>query len=308
MKRELMIGAIAGNVIGSVHAFTLKKSAGFPLIDPRCRYTSDTVLTVATAWAILTHTPYGMAYHAFGRRYPDAGYGLSVIKWLKSEGWATDGAPSVVEWLLSGTPYGMTCHASGRQHPDAGYDPSIIERRLLSERPRPHGSCDNGSAMRVSPVGWAFDTRREVLREAKGSAAVTHNHAEGIKGAQATALAVFLARSGASKEEIRDELMQRFSLDLRRSIDQIRDGHRCDTSCEGSVPEGIIAFLDSTDFEDAIRLAVSLGGDADTQAAIAGGIAHAFYRRVPASIAVAVRSRLPAEFIEIIDQFDDRFL
>jgi ADP-ribosylglycohydrolase len=255
-----VIGAIAGNVIGSVHEFTLKKSASFPLIDPRCRYTSDTVLTVATAWAILTDTPYGMAYYAFGRRYPDAEYDPSFLKWL--------------------------------------HDP----------RPRPYNGWNNGSAMRVSPVGWAFDTRREVLREAERSAAVTHNHADGVEGARATALAVFLARSGASKEEIRDELMRHVSYDLRRSIDEIRDGYQCDVSCPGSVPEGIIAFLDSTDFEDAIRLAVSLGGDADTQAAIAGGIAHAFYRRVPALIAVAVRSRLPAEFIDIIDRFDDRFL
>jgi ADP-ribosylglycohydrolase len=255
-----MIGAIAGNVIGSVHEFTLKKSAGFPLIDPRCRYTSDTVLTVATAWAILTDTPYGMAYHAFGRRYSDAEYDSRFLKWL--------------------------------------HDP----------RPRPYNGRNNGSAMRVSPVGWAFHTRDDVLREAGRSAAFTHDHPEGIKGAQATALAVFLARGGASKEDIRDELREVSGYDLNRSIDEIRDGYQCDISCQGSVPEGIIAFLDSTDFEDAIRLAVSLGGDADTQAAIAGGIAHAFYRRVPASIAVAVRSRLPAEFIDIIDQFDDRFL
>jgi ADP-ribosylglycohydrolase len=258
--RSHVLGAIAGNVIGSVHEFTLKKSASFLLINPRCRFTSDTVLTVATAWAILTDTPYGMAYHMFGRRYPSAEYGPLFLKWL---------------------------HTS---------------------RPRPYNSWSNGSAMRVSPVGWAFHTREDVLREAERSAAFTHDHPEGIKGAQATALAVFLARTGVSKEEIRDELVERFSYDLRRSIDQIRDGYQCDVSCQGSVPEGIIAFLDSTDFEDAIRLAVSLGGDADTQAAIAGGIAHAFYRHVPALIAVKVRNLLPPEFIDIIDRFDDRFL
>ncbi|HVG45804.1 MAG TPA: ADP-ribosylglycohydrolase family protein [Longimicrobium sp.] len=255
-----MIGAIAGDVIGSVHEHSRKKSANFLLFDGRCRFTDDTVLTVATAWAILTDTPYGMAYHAFGRRYPFAGYGASFLEWL------------------------------------------------ASPRPRPYHSWGNGSAMRVSPVGWAFDSREAVLREAERSAAVTHDHPEGIKGAQATALAVFLARSGAGKEEIRGELVWRFAYDLNRTVEQIRDGYEWDVSCQGSVPEAIVAFLDSTDFEDAIRLAVSLGGDADTQAAIAGGIAHAFYRHVPASIAVAVRGRLPAEFIDVIDQFDDRFV
>jgi ADP-ribosylglycohydrolase len=255
-----VIGAIAGDVIGSVHEYEEGTSATFALFNPRCRFTDQTVLTVATAWAILTDTPYGMAYHAFGRRYPNAGYSLAFIEWLKSE------------------------------------------------RPRPYGSCGNGSAMRVSPVGWAFHTREDVLREAEQSAAFTHDHPEGIEGAQATALAVFLARTGRSKEEIRDELVERFSYDLRRSIDQIRDGYKWDVSCQGSVPEAIVTFLDSTDFEDAIRLAVSLGGDTGTQAAIAGGIAQAFYRRVPALIAVKVRNRLPAEFIDVIDQFDDRFV
>ena len=255
-----MIGAIAGNVIGSVHRYLGTKTATFPLFDPRCHFTDDTVLTVATAWAILTDIPYGMAYHMFGRRYPFARYGESFAGWLKSP------------------------------------------------RPRPYGSWSNGSAMRVSPVGWAFHTREDVLREAQRSAAFTHDHPEGIKGAQATALAVFLARSGASKEDIRDELSELFDYDLRRNIDQIRDGYQWDMSCRGSVPEAIIAFLDATYFEDAIRLAVSLGGDADTQAAIAGGIAQAFYRRVPALIAVKVRNRLPAEFIDVIDQFDDRFM
>lgn len=255
-----MIGAIAGNVIGSVHPYLRTKTATFPLFDPRCHFTDDTVLTVATAWAILTDTPYGMAYYSFGRRYPYARYGLSFTEWLQSP------------------------------------------------RPRPYGSWGNGSAMRVSPIGWAFHTREEVLREAERSAAFTHDHPEGIKGAQATALAVFLARCGASKEDIRDELSELFDYDLRRNIDQIRDGYQWDMSCQGSVPEAIIAFLDAPYFEDAIRLAVSLGGDADTQATIAGGIAEAFYRQVPALIAVKVRNLLPAEFIDIIDQFDDRFV
>jgi ADP-ribosylglycohydrolase len=161
--------------------------------------------------------------------------------------------------------------------------------------------------MRVAPVGWAFDSIDDVLREAEHSAAATHNHPEGIKGAQATALAVFLGWSGASKEEIRDDVAERFGYDLDRHIDGIRSTYQWSVSCQGSVPEAIVAFLDSKDVEDAIRLAISLGGDADTLAAIAGGIAHAFYRHVPDSIVAEVRERLPAEFLQVVDEFESRF-
>ena len=157
--------------------------------------------------------------------------------------------------------------------------------------------------MRVAPVGFAFRSEDEVLREAERSAAVTHDHAEGIKGAQATALAVFLARSGASKEDIRQDLMRRFGYDLSRSVAEIRPGYQWDVSCQYSVPEAIIAFLDSTDFEDAIRLAVSLGGDADTQAAIAGGIAEGFYGRLPEGIVGRTLELLPPEFVGVIEEF-----
>ena len=157
-----MIGVIAGDVIGSVHEHSLTKSMDFPLFDPLCRFTDDTVLTVATAYAILTGSSYEMAYRDFGRRHPDAGYGGTFYQWL------------------------------------------------LSSEPRPYNSWGNGSAMRVAPVGFAFGSVDEVLRQAEQSAAVTHSHLEGIKGAQATALAVFMGRSGASKEEIRGELVRRF--------------------------------------------------------------------------------------------------
>jgi ADP-ribosylglycohydrolase len=161
--------------------------------------------------------------------------------------------------------------------------------------------------MRVAPVGTAFKTVEEVLREADRSAAVTHNHDEGIKGARATALAVFRARSGASKEDIRNELVERFGYDLHRRIDQIRPTYQWNESCQGSVPEAIVAFLDSNSFEDAVRLAISLGGDADTLAAIAGGIAQAFYGEVPAAILTTVRQRLPGEFLDVIDAFEQAF-
>jgi ADP-ribosylglycohydrolase len=254
-----MIGVIAGDVIGSVHEHALTKSVDFPLFDPRCRFTDDTVLTIATAYAILSGTSYETAYREFGREHPNAGYGGSFYDWL---------------------------HA---------------------EDPRPYSSWGNGSAMRVAPVGFAFGSTSEVLREAERSAAVTHNHVEGIKGAQATALAVFMARTGASKDEIREHLVERFGYDLHRTVEQIRPDYRWDVSCQRSVPEAIVAFLDSSDVEDAIRLAVSLGGDADTQAAISGGIAEAFYRRVPETIVLAVRQRLPPRFIEVIEAFRQAF-
>jgi ADP-ribosylglycohydrolase len=161
--------------------------------------------------------------------------------------------------------------------------------------------------MRVAPVGLAFDSVAEVLREAERSAVVTHDHPEGVKGAQATALAVFLARTGGSKQGIREELARRFGYDLDRSVEEIRPNYTYQVSCERSVPESIVAFLDSRDLEDAIRLAISLGGDADTMAAIAGGIAHAFYQEVPEPIERGVRNRLPAEFLQIVDAFERKY-
>jgi ADP-ribosylglycohydrolase len=251
-----MIGVIAGDVIGSVHEYRGTKSAAFPLFADGCFFTDDTVLTVATARAILESIPYERAYRQLGRRYPNRDYGGSFLEWL---------------------------HAP---------------------EPRPYNSWGNGSAMRVAPIGLAFDSVADVLREAERSAVVTHNHPEGVKGAQATALAVYLARTGASKGEIRKELVRRFGYNLGRTVDEIRPRYRYDVSCQGSVPEAIVAFLDSKSVEGAIRLAISLGGDGDTQAAIAGGIAHAFYRHVPESIDRAVRNRLPAEFLDVIDEFD----
>src|SRR5215510_1263269 len=254
-----MLGVIAGDVIGSVHEHALTKSTDFPLFGPRCRFTDDTVLTVATAYAILTSTPYEAAYRDFGRQYPDAGYGGSFYEWLHTE------------------------------------------------EPRPYNSWGNGSAMRVAPIGFAFENVDDVLSQAALSAAVTHNHAEGIKGAQATALAVFMARSGASKDDIRKDLAQRFGYNLHRTVEQIRPDYQWDVSCQRSVPEAIIAFLDSSDVENAIRLAVSLGGDADTQAAIAGGIAEAYYKHVPEIIVGPVRECLPSGFIEVIDAFQQAY-
>lgn len=254
-----MLGAIAGDVIGSVFEAQPHKTTRFPLFSPGSVFTDDTVLTVAVAHAILSDSDYAAAFKEFGRRYPDAGYGGSFYHWL------------------------------------------------FSPESSPYNSWGNGAAMRVSAVGFAFDSESKVLQEAQRSAAATHNHPEGIKGAQATALAIFLARAGESKVSIRHQISERFSYDLNRRLDDIRPDYVFDISCQGSVPESIIAFLESVDVEDAIRKAVSLGGDSDTMACIAGGIAHAFYQDIPAEIVTEVRARLPGEFLAIIDRFNQAY-
>jgi ADP-ribosylglycohydrolase len=254
-----MLGAIAGDIIGSVYEAHPIKVADFPLFQPYSTFTDDTVLTVATAYSILEKVDYAKAFKLFGQKYPHAGYGASFYQWI--------------------------------------FSPSS----------KPYNSWGNGSAMRVSPVGFAFDTIDDVLEEAGKSAAVTHNHPEGINGAQATAMAVFLARKGANKEYIKRELGKRFAYNLDRTLDEIRPEYHFDVSCQGSVPESIIAFLESSDFEDAVRQAVSLGGDSDTMACIAGGIAHAYYKEIGSDIIAHVREKLPGEFLLIIDEFNKRY-
>jgi ADP-ribosylglycohydrolase len=254
-----MLGAIAGDVIGSVFQSRPQKTTDFPLFSPASTFTDDAVLTVATAHSILTGTPYADAYHAFGNRYPYAGYGGTFLQWLQLPG------------------------------------------------RRPYGSWGNGSAMRVSPVGIAGDSLEDVLAEAARSASVTHDHVEGIRGAQATAAAVFLARTGASKEVIRERISALTGYNLARTLAEIRPHYSFDVSCQGSVPESIIAFLEADSVEETIRNAISLGGDADTQAAIAGGIAEAFWGHVPVAIADEVRRRLPPELLDVIDAFAERY-
>lgn len=190
----------------------------------------------------------------------------------------------------------------GRRYPDAGYG-RAFRHWLLSRHPEPYQSYGNGSAMRVSPVGWACGTLEETLELARHSALPTHDHPEGIKGAQAVAAAVFLARSGASKDEIRSMIQTRFGYGLNRTLDEIRPGYGFDPTCQGSVPEALTAFLESESFEDALRKAVSLGGDSDTQACIAGAVAEAFYGGVPFDLAESVRALLPAEMTRILDRF-----
>ncbi|MEM9822505.1 MAG: ADP-ribosylglycohydrolase family protein, partial [Bacteroidota bacterium] len=172
----------------------------------------------------------------------------------------------------------------------------------------PYNSWGNGSAMRVSPIAWTYNSEKEVLEEAEKSAAITHNHAEGIKGAQAIAMATFLARTGHAKNEIKEYVSQQFSYNLERRIDQIRPNYAFDVSCQGSVPESIIAFLESENFVDAIRLAISIGGDSDTIACMAGAIAHAYYQEIPHAIIKATKERLPKSFNDLLATFEQRFL
>lgn len=171
----------------------------------------------------------------------------------------------------------------------------------------PYNSFGNGSAMRVSPVGFAYDSVDDVLHQAERTAAVTHNHPEGIKGARAAALAIYLARMGESKDGIRIEITDRFCYDLNRTVDEIRPNYSFDVTCQGSVPESIVAFLDSDSWEDAVKKSISLGGDADTMACIAGGIAQAYYKKIPERIVEEVRKRLPSDLRAVLDTFNQKY-
>lgn len=256
-----MLGAIVGDFIGSVHEFVAEptKTKDFPILDPRCRVTDDSILTVAVADWLLHGTDLVAHFHELVAAHPDAGWGMMFYRW-----------------------------ATGRQR-------------------SAYNSFGNGAAMRVSAVGWAFDSIDETLDAAAASAAVTHDHPEGIKGAQATALAVFLARTTHDKSRIRAEVARRFGYDLSRTLDEIRPTYRFDETCQRTVPEAITAFLESTGYEDAIRNAISLGGDADTLAAIAGGMAHAYYGGVPRELASAALQSLPGPLVRIWDEFRDRY-
>ena len=213
---------------------------------------------------------------------------------------------ATAEALLTGLPYDRAYRAWGRRYPHAGYGGAFRRWLQLDDAP-PYTSWGNGSAMRVSPVAYAHDTIDAVLAEAKRSAAVTHDHPEGIKGAQAAALAVFFARTGMRKPEIRRELMARFGYDLSRSVEEIRPSYAFDVSCQGSVPEALIAFLDTDHLESAVRTAISLGGDADTQAAIAGAAAAAYDGGVSEEVRSEVLARLPDEMREVVEAFEARY-
>ena len=214
---------------------------------------------------------------------------------------------AIAEALLQGVGYVFKLREYGLRYPYAGYG-GRFWKWLTSKDPQPYGSLGNGSAMRVSPVAYAFDALPKVLEEAAKSAEPTHDHPEGIKGAQAVAMTVFLARQGKGKEEIRREVSSNFGYDLETPLYMIRPDYSFDPTCPGSVPQAIRSFLESRDFEDAVRLAVSLGGDSDTLASIAGAIAEPFYGGVPVRIQRRVIPLVDPPLLKVLEDFENTFL
>ena len=255
-----MIGAIAGDVIGSVHEYESTKTKDFPLFDPKCFFTDDSVLTIALADSFLQDLDYAVMLKRYYRRYPNADYGYSFRCWA------------------------------------------------MSESMEPYNSWGNGSAMRVSPAAWVADSLDGALELAERSAAVTHNHPEGIRGAQATAAAIFLARTGHDKDGIRRFVEETFGYGLQRTLAEIRPYYGFNESCQGTVPEAITAFLEASDFEDAIRNAISLGGDADTLACITGSIAEPYFGGVPPDIRESVLLRLDDDLLAVVTEFEERVM
>lgn len=261
-----MYGAILGDIIGSPYEFDQgDKTKNFPLFCDKSEFTDDSILTLAVAEALMDVDP----------RQSD------------------DEIRERIAFL-------MRFH--GKRYPNAGWG-FRFGRWLRSDHPKPYGSCGNGSAMRVSAAGWLYDDLDTVLRMAGLTADVTHDHPEGIKGARAIAAAIFLARTGSTKAEIRDYITENFHYDLSRSCDEIRPGYHHVETCQETVPEAITAFLEGEDFEDVIRTAVSLGGDCDTLTCIAGSMAEAFYG-VPEELKHRCREYLTPDLRKILDRFD----
>ena len=262
-----MYGAILGDIIGSPFEFDRgDKTKNFDLFSKGCDFTDDSVMTIAVGEALLA-----VGTEATVKEIEEA-----VIT-------------NMQDW--------------GKRYPYAGYGGRF--RYWLRERnPKPYGSYGNGSAMRVSAAGWLYDSMERTREVARATANVTHNHPEGIKGAEATAGAIYMARSGSSKEEIKEYIEREFHYNLDRTLDEIRPGYHMDETCQRTVPEAIIAFLESKDFEDAIRNAVSLGGDTDTLGAITGSIAEAFYG-IPAVLLAECRNRIAEGLMtDVLDEFD----
>ena len=255
-----MIGAVIGDIVGSVYEWNNIKTKEFPLFNDKCYFTDDTVMTIAVAEALLnggSSDDFIDSMKKYGKLYPNYGYGLKFNEWL------------------------------------------------TTDTREPYNSFGNGSAMRVSPCAWFAESLTEVEMLAERSAAVTHNHQEGIKGAQATAAAIYLARTGETKEKIKEYIENKYGYDLNRTLDDIRLSYNFNETCQETVPEAIIAFLESNYFEDAIRNAISIGGDSDTLAAITGSIAEAYYLIDSNSITRAFRC-LDDTLSEVINRFLDR--
>ena len=259
-----MYGAILGDIIGSPYERHPAYTKDFPLFRRRSHFTDDTVMTIAIAEALLS----------VGINAEEDEIKSAVIQSMRT-------------W--------------GNKNADAGYGYAFLTW-LQSDNPKPYNSWGNGSAMRVSSVGWLYEDLSRTREAARWTAEVTHNHLEGIKGAESIAAAIFLARKGKSKDEIKAYIEENFNYDLSRTIQEIKPNYHFEVSCQKSVPESIIAFLESESFEDAIRNAIWLGGDADTQAAIAGSIAEAFYG-IPETLIFECHKRLPYDMVEVLNKF-----
>lgn len=259
-----MLGAIIGDVVGSLYEFSSDKTKQFELLTPSCHLTDDSLMTIAVGCACVTsdigdresfQLTLCRLMRELGNMYPDAGYGRGFYEWLTDEG------------------------------------------------AEAYNSYGNGSAMRVSPVAWVSSSLEEAQRLARWSAEVTHNHPEGIKGAEAIATCIFLAKQGKEKGEIREYIdTNYYPMDF--TLDEIRPSYRFDVTCQGSVPQGIMCFLESTDFEDAIRNAVSLGGDGDTIAAMAGAIAEAYYG-IPSELEEQIFDYMDDDVIDYYNTYAD---
>jgi len=265
--KYVSIGAIVGDIAGSRFEFNNHKSKDFELLADNCYITDDSILTVATMQALLnggTAEAFTDAYQSFGREYT----------------FTTD---------LTGKKYG------------AGYGSKFFNW-LISKDPRPYGSFGNGAPMRVSPVAWFYDTLDDVERAAETSASVTHNHPEGIKGAKSVAAAIFLARTGKDKPFIKEYIERTYGYNLDFTLDEIRDTYEHSEACQDTVPQAIVAFLEGESFEDVIRNAVSIGGDSDTIAAMAGAIAEGFYG-APYQLRSTITQYIPHQLIDVMDEF-----
>ena len=255
-----MLGAIAGDIIGSIYEINNIKTKEFELLNEDCFFTDDTVLTVALADAILNDRDYGEVMREYYHEYPNAGYGGTFHQWA------------------------------------------------FNTEMGPYNSWGNGSAMRTSPVGFAFDDLDAVIAMAEHFASFTHNHPEGIKGAQSVSSAIFLARNGASRDDIKKVIVDKFDYDLSFTLDEIRPVYSFDVSCQGTVPQAIVSFLESENYEDAVRNAISLGGDSDTLACITGSIAEAYYGEVPQHISRKALAILDDRLTSVLNRFYEKFI